>query len=206
MRSDIKESSLTIKDKTKTFELEESKLKLLLNLLETELEKDDNKNLEELKELNLIFKEPYANEEIVNKFILKYKDKEPSYSGSPQSVKLGDKIYAVYCNENDTIKYIGVYDYIPFYESLIEDIEKYANSGVFKEKEFYIDKLNDFKKDINNLGIEVEADDECEYQIATMFHLPVEKVLDDNFISAFIKIIEEYEKNVEEELIYIYKR
>ncbi|MCC0684036.1 hypothetical protein [Clostridioides sp. ZZV14-6345] len=206
MRIDIKESTLKIKDKIKTFELEESKLKLLLDLLETELEKDDNSNLEELKELNLIFKEPYLNEEVVNNFILKYKYKEPKYRGSPQSVKLGDKVYSVYCNEDDTIKYVGVCDYIPFYENLIKVIEKYTDSGVFKEKEFYINKLNNFKNDINNLGIEIETDDECEYRILTIFHLPIEKVLDNNFISSFIKIIEEYEKNVEEELIYIYKK
>ncbi|MCC0783572.1 hypothetical protein IR152_10865 [Clostridioides sp. ES-S-0108-01] len=195
-----------IKDKTKTFELEESKLKLLLNLLENELEKEDNKNLDELKELNLIFKEPYLNEEIVNKFILKYKYKEPSYLDLPRSVKLGDKIYAVEYINDDTIKSVAIVDYIPFYESLIKDVEKYANSGVFKEKEFYIDKLNNFKKDINNLGIEIETDDECEYKILTIFHLPIEKVLDDNFITSFIEIIKEYEKNVEEELVYIYRK
>lgn len=195
-----------IKDKTKTFELEESKLKLLLNLLENELEKENNKNLDELKELNLIFKEPYINEEIVEKFILKYKYKEPEYEGSPHSVKLGDKIYAVEYINDDTIKSVAIVDYIPFYESLIEDIEKYTNSGVFKEKEFYLNKLNNFKKDINNLGIEIETDDECEYKILTIFHLPIEKVLDNNFIASFIEIIEEYEKNVEEELAYIYRK
>ncbi|EQF28826.1 hypothetical protein QEW_0446 [Clostridioides difficile CD160] len=196
-----------IKDKITTFELEESKLKLLLDLLENELKKENNNNLDELKELNLIFKEPYLNEEIVNKFILKYKykDKEPSYLGSPQSVKLGDKIYAVEYINDDIIKSLAIVDYIPFYESLIEDIEKYSDSGVFKEKEFYLNKLNDFKKDINNLGIEIETDDECEYKILTIFHLPIEKVLDDNFISSFIRIIDKYEKDVEEELIYIYK-
>ncbi|MDI0267888.1 hypothetical protein QIW52_18000 [Clostridioides difficile] len=195
-----------IKDKITTFELEESKLKLLLNLLENELKKENNNDLDELKELNLIFKEPYLNEEIVNKFILKYKYKEPEYEGSPQSVKLGDKTYAVEYINDDTIKSVAIVDYIPFYESLIEDIEKYTDSGVFKEKEFYLNKLNNFKKDINNLGIEIETDDECEYKILTIFHLPIEKVLDDNFIASFIEIIKEYEKNVEEELVYIYRK
>ncbi|MCC0684037.1 hypothetical protein [Clostridioides sp. ZZV14-6345] len=199
MRNEIKESTLRRKEKMFTFKLEESKVSLLLSILES-IEKEGSK---ELKELELIFKDPSTDEEIVEKFILKYKyDK---YTHDLPSIMLNKRIYSVEYKKEDMIKFASIKYAMPSYESFIADMDKYNNTNVFKEKNFYIDKLNNFKESIKNLGILIKESNLNEYTVFTTFYLPIEKILDDNFINSFVDILDDYHKNINDELVYIYK-
>ncbi|MCC0645424.1 hypothetical protein KGF41_14250 [Clostridioides sp. ZZV14-6150] len=199
MRNEIKESTLRRKEKMFTFKLEESEINLLLSVLES-IEKEGN---EELKELELIFKEPVTNEDIIEKFILKYKYDKYTYD-SP-SIMLNNRIYSVKYKKEDMIKFVSIEHSMPSYENFIADMDKYNDANVFKEKEFYINKLNNFKESIKNLGILIKEGSSYEYEIFTSFYLPVEKLLDDNFINSFVDILDDYHKNINDELVYIYK-
>ncbi|MCC0783573.1 hypothetical protein IR152_10870 [Clostridioides sp. ES-S-0108-01] len=202
MIRNVKESTLRRKEKMFTFKLDESKIKLLLSILES-TKKENNK---ELKELELIFKEPNANEEIVEKFILKYKyDK---YTQDSQSIMLNNRIYSVKYEKEKMAEFASIEDFIPCYRNFIANMDKYNDASVFKEKEFYIDKLNNFKKSIKNLGILMKEDNPNEYdeyRVFTYFYLPIKNLLDDNFINLFINVLDDYNKNINDELVYIYR-
>ncbi|MGX8126431.1 hypothetical protein ACWTV9_09240 [Clostridioides difficile] len=199
MIRNVKESTLRRKEKMFTFELEDSKIKLLLSMLES-IKKEGNK---ELKELELIFKEPNVNEEIVEKFILKYKyDK---YTSDSPKIMLNNKIYSVKYEKENMAEFASIEYFMPCYQNFIKNMDKYNDASIFKEKEFYINKLNDFKESIKNLDILIKEDNPDEYRVFTTFYLPIGKLLDDNFINSLIDTLDDYHKSINDELVYIYR-
>lgn len=182
-------------------ELSEKQVKAIIELA------SKNPDVEELQEIKALVDGYNENKSNLECFIDKYKyecDKIINRDGENEvDVLICGIDYFAHWTE-------GIYDVVKLnnfmvnYEMVISAKEWVLDDSMFKEDSYYKELHSKFKDDLSKMGISIYIEDVEEYDVLISYSLPTSKVLDDEYIKEFVRILEDYRNSFSDEMDYIY--
>lgn len=183
-------------------ELNTEQIKTLLEVIEDKTESTI------LKEIHEILVEATTNEHKINEFVDKYKYDNDNVFFSKGEHQIGLLIGAVDYHahwSDDDYSVIKINNFIVHYKSIIDAKEYICDkNNVFRTDEEYKKMYDTFKKELSDIGVTCYEHDLEEYDALMVYSLPVNKILEDDFIEKYLDIVSSYQRQFKDELDLIY--
>lgn len=162
--------------------------------------------IEAMNIINIVKKDFLDNKAIVEKFLNKYSYIEDVFFDEElQEYVVGVNI----CNEEycchwkqENMDRIYLNNFLVDYKTIMNIKEL----DVLKTESEYKERYSNLNKRLNDIGVTFKEDCICEYEALLIYSMPIEKLLDEDFINEFTKIIKDYNKEFEAELAMINKK
>lgn len=182
---------------------------LLLELISDSLD-INNAKYTELKEVKDALQYSNTKDGIISEFIeiYKYDNDDIKFKDNEYDIGLllnGVDYHAHWTNKDKENNKIRLNNFIVNYRAIIDAIGEVDDDGdVFKTEDEYKQIYNKFEKDLKEIGVTFYEECDEGYDVLMVYSLPIDKILNEDFIEQFTKILKNYGDSFNEELKLLY--